>query len=147
MSLLLERQTSSSTEMVNDQEVCVVVKQSIFTLTITSQHRIDGEIVCELVYDNEEFRPVGFIAQKPMFYRINPITQNTINVECKLSVLSSKHEDLLFRVLVKQVIDGSVVASIYSKPIKSTSKADSHKKVKEEAKPKKNTKKAGTNSY
>ena len=49
--LTLERQTSSSVETIGDKEVCIVVKQSIFTLTITSQHRIDGEIQCELVYD------------------------------------------------------------------------------------------------
>ena len=42
--LTLERQTSNSIEHIGDKEVYIVVKQSIFTLTITSPHRIDGEL-------------------------------------------------------------------------------------------------------
>ncbi|ELP94863.1 hypothetical protein EIN_248770 [Entamoeba invadens IP1] len=130
MSLTLERQTSSSTETLNDKEICVVVKQSIFTLTITSPHRIDGTIECELVYDLEDLKPVGFVAQNPLSFKVQQITSNTINVECKLAVLSSQHEDLLFRVHVKLLMDDTLIDSIYSKPIKSTSKADSHRKPK-----------------
>ncbi|KAL7721793.1 CudA family protein [Entamoeba marina] len=128
MSLLLERQTSSSTEKIDNVDVCVVVKQSIFNLTITSPHRIDGEIECDLVYSVDNLRPVGYIAQKPLSYKVQKITSNTINVECKLTVLSSQHEDLLFRVQVKLIVEGSVVSTVYSNPIKSTSKADSNKK-------------------
>ena len=127
--LSLERQTSSSVEQIGDKEVCIVVKQSIFTLTITSPHRIDGTLLCELVYDIEDLIPVGYVSQNPLTYKINTITSNTINIECKLAVLSSKHEDLLFRVHVRLMNGNIPIASLYSKPIKSTSKADSHRKI------------------
>ncbi|BFU18972.1 hypothetical protein EHI8A_068060 [Entamoeba histolytica HM-1:IMSS-B] len=130
MLLTLERQTSSSTEFINEKEVCVVVKQSIFTLTITSPHRIDGTIDCELVYDMDDLKPVGYVSQNPLSFKVQQITSNTVNVECKLAVLSSQHEDLLFRVHVKLLLGDSVIGSIYSHPIKSTSKADSHRKTK-----------------
>ena len=128
--LTLERQTSSSIERIGEKEVYIVVKQSIFTLTITSPHRIDGELTCELVYDLEDFIPVGYVSQNPLSYKIITITSNTINIECKLAVLSSKHEDLLFRVHVKLTSGNVLLSSLYSHPIKSTSKADSHRKLK-----------------
>ncbi|KAL7712359.1 CudA family protein [Entamoeba marina] len=140
MTLVLERQTSSSTETLDNKQIYVVVKQSIFSLTITSPHRIDGDIDCELVYDTDDLSPVGYIAQTPLLFKVQQITSNTINIECKLTVLSSQHEDLLFKVLVKLVVDGAVVGTLYSEPIKSTSKADSHKKTTKKAtvtKPKK----------
>ena len=122
MTFTLEKQTGTILER-GEQESYIVVKQSIFTLTVSSSHRIDGNVECELVYDKTN-KPVEFISTQPITYKIIQITQNTINIDCKINVLSSSYEDSLFKVLVKLTVLDQVISSLLSNPIKVASKID-----------------------
>ncbi|KAL7715250.1 Uncharacterized protein QTN25_007177 [Entamoeba marina] len=128
--LFIEKQTSVMTEMERGKEVFVVVKQSNFVLTLCSpvQSLDMAEITCELLYDSQDMTPVSYINQAPIKYRALKATGNTLNIECKLNVLSSQHEDHFFVVKVNVVIDGKTIGDVFSAPIRSISKLDPQKK-------------------
>ena len=138
-ALYLEKQTSVMKEMVKGEEILVVVKQCNFVLTVSSQTEIleGAEVCCELLYDFPECKPVSYINQPPIKYKALQASDRSLNIECKLNVLSSKHEDHFFRVKVTVLIGGRNLGSILSSPIRSISKLDPHKK--EQMKKKKST--------
>ncbi|EDR21936.1 hypothetical protein EDI_236800 [Entamoeba dispar SAW760] len=129
-TLFIERQTSVMTEMVKGEEILVVVKQCNFVLTVTSNTKVleGAEICCELLYDSPELKPVSFINQPPIKYKALQASEHSLNVECKLNVLSSQHEDHFFRVKVTVLLEGKNIGDVLSSPIRSISKLDPHKK-------------------
>ncbi|ELP95149.1 hypothetical protein EIN_428950 [Entamoeba invadens IP1] len=129
-ALFIEKQTSVMTEMVKGEEILVVVKQCNFVLTISSTTLVleGAEICCELLYDSPELKPVSFINQPPIKYKALQANEHSLNVECKLNVLSSQHEDHFFRVKVTVLIADKPIGEVLSSPIRSISKLDPHKK-------------------
>ncbi|KAL7712257.1 Uncharacterized protein QTN25_010092 [Entamoeba marina] len=128
--LFIERQSSIMTEMIRGEEILVVVKQCNFVLTISSKnHVLDGaEVTCELLYDSKDMQPVSYINQPPIKYKALQANEHSINIECKLNVLSSQHEDHFFRVKVVVIINGETIGNVFSSPIRAISKLDPQKK-------------------
>ena len=128
--LFVERQTSVMTEPAKDEPVHVVVKQCNFVVAVSSRTRpLDrAEVACSLVYDEPQRRPVSFINQPPLKYRVAFASPTSFTVDCKVNVLSSQHEDHLFRVRVAVSCDGKPVGETFSHPIRAISKLDRHKK-------------------
>ena len=129
-SIYIEKQTSVMRENVKGEEILVVVKQCNFILTVSSQTEVlDGaEICCELLYDSPDFKPVSYINQPPIKYKALQASDKSLNIECKLNVLSSKHEDHFFRVKVTVLVGDRNIGSVLSSPIRCISKLDPHKK-------------------
>ncbi|BFU19698.1 hypothetical protein CL6EHI_087700 [Entamoeba histolytica] len=127
--VFLERQTCVMNEKVGKNEVYVVVKQTNFMLCLTSVEPIENaEVTCELLYDIPELKPVPYVSQKPISYKVQQVSNEAINIECKLNVLSSKHEDMLFKIRANVYNNGVVVGEVISYPIRCTSKIDGTKK-------------------
>ncbi|KAL7721381.1 C2 NT-type domain-containing protein [Entamoeba marina] len=117
-ALLLDRQTCVMTERVGVNEIYVVVKQTNFLLCLTSTQPIENaDVSCELLYDMVDLKPVSYVAQKPISYRTQQVSLDAINVECKLNVLSSQHEDMLFRIRVVVRDNGKVIGEVLSNTI------------------------------
>ncbi|ELP88877.1 hypothetical protein EIN_475790 [Entamoeba invadens IP1] len=130
--ILLERQTCVLTERVGTTEVYVVVKQTNFLLCLTSTDPIENaDVSCDLLYDMPDLKAVPYVAQKPITFRSQQVSPEAINVECKLNVLSSQHEDMLFRIRVVVSDKGKPVGEVISNPIRSTSKIDTNKKTRQ----------------
>ena len=114
------------------KEVHVVIKQSSFIVMISNDNISlkDCLVECILVYDNDDTNEVHYINQKPITSSTQITNQHRITCEIKISVLSSQHEDMLFKILFRITNDqGKVVGEIYSYPIRVISKADSKKKI------------------
>ena len=82
------------------KSIGVVVKQTTFSMAITSKciSLENTEIECNLVYDNDELTEVSYINQRPLTFNSFLNSNKTMNVEVKILVLSSQHEDMLFRI-------------------------------------------------
>lgn len=86
-----------------------------------------------LVYDCDGFKEVDFVKAKPLEFKATPNDQgNSLDCEIRIKVLSSHHEDQLFRVKIqgyhpisKEEIPG---LTLYSFPIKVISKPEQLKK-------------------
>lgn len=74
-------------------------------------------------------KEVHYINQKPISFTVTTTTQNTLSCDIRILVLSSQHEDMLFKVLFR-ITDqsGKEVARLYSAPLRVISKADGKKK-------------------
>ncbi|ELP86285.1 hypothetical protein EIN_114790 [Entamoeba invadens IP1] len=113
------------------KEVHVVIKQSSFIVVIVSEtHVLEGCTVdCTLVYDNVGLTEVHYINQKPISYTVQITSANTITCDIRILVLSSQHEDMLFKVLFKITSKtGEVLGNLFSFPLRVISKADGKKK-------------------
>ena len=126
----IESQSHVMTETVKGELIHVVVKQTNFLITLSSNitELNDAEVVCELLYDEPTPKPVNFINQPPLKYKTLQNTKNLITVECKLNVLSSKHEDHLFKVKITVILHDKVISELLSQPIKCISKLDPYKR-------------------
>ena len=118
------------------KNVGIVIKQSSFLVIIVSQrYPLDNcSVDCSLIYDNAELSEAHYINQKPISFNSQVNNNNTMNVELRISVLSSSHEDMLFR--VRFDIYNSMkekIATLYSGPLRVISKADSSKKKSKQA--------------
>ena len=130
-NVYLERQTCVMTEKNEGEEVYIVVKQTNFLLCLTSLIPLqNADVLCELYYDLPELKPVPYVTQKPIQHKFQQVSSEEINVECKLSVLSSKHEDMNFRIKCTVLNNGQFVGEIVSYPIRCASKIDQAKKAK-----------------
>lgn len=96
--------------------IFIVVKNSPFYFTIGSINKIDfNQIAFEafLYYDCEENKEVDFVKIKPLEFKSTPNENGQqLNVELRIKVLSSQHEDMLFKVkiqgfnpITKEIID------------------------------------------
>ena len=114
------------------KEVHVVIKQSSFII-ILSNDKIslkDCTIDCTLVYDNDSTNEVHYINQKPISFTTQVTNQHRVTCDIKIGVLSSQHEDMLFKILFRVMNDqGKLIGQLYSYPIRVISKADSKKKT------------------
>ena len=132
VSLLLVKQTSVAKQEITlakvQREVHVVVKNQAFLLQIELRGRPESEptfldypCTATLVYDTNDLKPVDSIKSTPLDYQItldsNP---SGAQVEVRISALSSKHENALFRVLLECHSKDSekLVALAVSEPIK-----------------------------
>ncbi|EKE37162.1 hypothetical protein ENUP19_0285G0015 [Entamoeba nuttalli] len=114
------------------KEVHVVIKQSSFIVSISSESIIlEGcNVDCSLVYDNDGLTEVHYINQKPISFTAQLSSPNRITCDVRILVLSSQHEDMLFKVIFKLTNKkGEQIATLHSFPIRVISKADGKKKV------------------
>lgn len=119
----------------------IVIKQSSFLVVIVSHHYPleNCDVDCSLIYDNAELSEAHYINQKPISFSSQVNSNNTMNVELRISVLSSSHEDMLFRVRFDIYnAKKEKIATLYSGPLKVISKADSKKKPKQSQSTKQN---------
>ena len=127
--IYLERQTCVMTERNGQEDVYIVVKQTNFLLCLTSRIPLQNtDIICELYYDIPERKPVPYVNQKPIQYKFQQVSSEEINVECKVSVLSSKHEDMNFKIKCIVLSNGEAVGEVFSHPIRCASKIDQDRK-------------------
>ena len=130
-TVYLERQTCVMTERTENEEVYIVVKQTNFLLCLTSMIPLqNADIQCELYYDLPTLKPVPYVNNKPILHKFQQVSPEEINVECKLTVLSSKHEDMNFRIKCIILNNGEVIGEVLSHPIRCASKIDQAKKAK-----------------
>jgi len=157
-SLFIKTQNSLCEEQVNGQDssVHVVVKNSPFVISLALQYDPTfpnslasiskyltnnqpdlGKMTfdCRLIYDAEgEEKEVDYVTNRPYLFKVNAVNGGTqADVELRLKVLSSQHEDLFFRVkfvaldpLTKCELGPSLTA--LSAPIKVISKPEQLKK-------------------
>jgi len=113
------------------KEVFVVAKNLPFLMEVGSSLSLhDVKLYARLYYDNDyvldfsELKPVDFVNQEPLKYRTFVSDQgDKATVELRIFVLSSQHEDSLFRVKIGMVdISSNTTYEITSAPIKCLSK-------------------------
>lgn len=113
------------------KEVYVVAKNLPFLMEVGSTLSLnDVKLYARLYYDNDyvqdfsELKPVDFVNQEPLKYRTFVSDQgDKATVELRIFVLSSQHEDSLFRVKVGMVdLNSNTTYEITSAPIKCLSK-------------------------
>jgi hypothetical protein len=120
--------------------VHIVVKNSPFHLqlgvTNSNKCRVDfNQIAFEafLLYDCDDLKEVDFVKVKPMEFKATPSENGQqLQVELRIKVLTSQHEDMLFRVkvqgfhpLTREELPG---ISVITPPIKVISKPEQLKK-------------------
>ncbi|ELP92147.1 hypothetical protein EIN_381040 [Entamoeba invadens IP1] len=130
--IYISRQTAARTQMVGTKEIYTVVKQCNFLIVLNSNlTALDtSDVECILLYDTIDNRPVPYVHCPPIKYKIQEMEEHILTVECKLTVLSSQHEDSLFKVKVILKKEGREIATLISCSIKCTSKLESKKKPK-----------------
>lgn len=149
MPLFILKQTSLSEDTVVDGGVSkvihTVVKNSPFAILVGQGPEgaagpittpfinfNDYTVNCVLIYDTSENKPVDFIKNEPICFK--PTVHNdgaTLHIEAKLKVLTSKHEDMNFKVLIKLLPLNPIITApleIASRPIKVISKPEQIKK-------------------
>lgn len=135
VTLELRRQDALGKEQYSknevQKEVCVVAKNLPFLMEVGSSLSLhDLKLYARLYYDNDyvldfsELKPVDFVNQEPLKYRTFVSDQgDKATVELRIFVLSSQHEDSLFRVKIGMVDTSSnTTYEITSAPIKCLSK-------------------------
>ncbi|EKE42938.1 hypothetical protein ENUP19_0284G0053 [Entamoeba nuttalli] len=113
------------------KNVGVVIKQSAFLVVITSRTSSleNCSVDCTLLYDNPDMSAVHFINQKPITFNSQVSDHNSMNVELRILVLSSQHEDMLFRIKFDLYnSQREKIETLYSEPLRVISKADGGKK-------------------
>jgi hypothetical protein len=123
----------------------VVIKNSPFVVTIgqevafgTGARPLDFAeyaVDCTLLYDTDANKMVDYVHNKPVEFKAAPADRGTqLQLELRIKVLTSQHEDMFFRVLV-QLFDRATktpVPDLYVRtmPIKVISKPEQAKKRK-----------------
>jgi hypothetical protein len=142
--LVIVKHKTHSEEMVSrnglQRLVHIVVKNSPFHLqlgvTNSSKCRLDfNQVAFEafLLYDCDDLKDVDFVKVKPMDFKSTPSENGQqLQVELRIKVLTSQHEDMLFRVkiqgfhpLTREELPG---LSVITPPIKVISKPEQLKK-------------------
>jgi hypothetical protein len=122
--------------------VYVVVKNSPFHLEIycTDLTPIDYNNIrfdATVVYDAEGDRQVDYVKEEPMSFRLVDMERDRFKLEVRIKILTSQHEDMLFRVrlLGIDVKSGLPIPSmtVLSAPIKVISKKDTKRHTKRKA--------------
>jgi len=102
-----------------------VVKEKQFVIIISSKFDLrTTQLTCKLVYDYDDvqLREVPCTRNSPIEYKAFLDSQGTrATVELKIKVLTSQHEDMLFRVLI-QSVGTPELHTIVSHPIRVVSK-------------------------
>jgi len=118
------------------KEVHVVVKNIAFTMDVEAQglDLLKANMSAKLIYDydkdNDPRVEVSYVKNEPLDYRVNLFDNGAkAIVEIKIKVLTSQHEDMLFRVQLCAVDSAtSEQLEVTSKPIKVISKLTHVKK-------------------
>ena len=124
--IYIENQTCPKIQKNEDRDIYLVVKQNSFYILLKSIGIELNECVihCSLVYDTEEMEEVPYLNTSPLKYTIHLVSNNSIKIENKISILSSKHEDMLFKIKISIKMNMKEIAVLFSHPIKVTSKLD-----------------------
>lgn len=125
-TLSVEKQISNGKE----NPFFVVVKNTPFLIVVSSKEGDDFrkiKISANLLYDCEPTREVQLIRSSPLEY-VSHLSANgeEITIEARIHVLTSQHEDSLFRVCVK-----FGEKELTTEPLKVISKADTTRKSKD----------------
>jgi len=120
------------------KQVHVVVKNLTFPIELSSTFDLSkANMVARLLYDfdkeDEEKTLVPFVKSEPLDYKVNVLDGGLkASVELKIKVLTSQHEDMLFRVhFVATDPETRQELHVFSQPIKVISKVTQVKKGKE----------------
>jgi len=111
-SLTITKHKAHSEEITSkngiQKKVHIIIKNSPYHLTLTVVHglpKVDfGKVAFEafLLYDTESMKEVDYVKVKPMDFKYTPIDSGLqLEVELRFKVLSSQHEDMLFRVKIQ----------------------------------------------
>eukprot|EP01107_Rhizomastix_libera_P018440 TRINITY_DN955_c1_g1_i2.p1 TRINITY_DN955_c1_g1~~TRINITY_DN955_c1_g1_i2.p1 ORF type:complete len:404 (+),score=133.96 TRINITY_DN955_c1_g1_i2:40-1251(+) len=102
------RQHCTHEELHSGVSVAVVIKGSPFSVIVAnapslySSHSIGVE--CSLLYDSPDNKMVDYVRVRPLDFKIVNCDQpNCIAIEMKIKVLTSQHEDMLFRVAIQAI--------------------------------------------
>eukprot|EP00727_Mastigamoeba_balamuthi_P002078 m51a1_g11868 hypothetical protein (401) ;mRNA; r:531046-532502 len=114
------------------REVRIVVKNQTFLveLSVSPGCTIDLSRACvsaELLYDCAGLKPVAYVRQRPLEYFTSSATHGECVVELRAKVLTSQHEDSLFRIRFTAMDSTAMVsADVISDPVRSISKAETN---------------------
>ena len=151
MPLFILKQTSLSEDVIIDDGVSkvihTVVKNSPFIVLIGQRPDSSDAssapsakfisfnnyaVNCILLYDTSENKPVDFIKNEPICFKPSVLNNGAaLQVEAKLKVLTSKHEDMHFKILIKLLPLNPAAGpqlEVVSRPIKVISKPEQVKK-------------------
>jgi len=116
------------------KEVCVVAKGLAFSIDVTSSN-IDfhnARLFGKLYYDSddEDFKPIELPKSDPLTYKVFiATTGDRATIECRIYVLTSQHENALFRVKIGAHV-GAQTVELFSEPIRVLSKPSQIQKEK-----------------
>jgi hypothetical protein len=120
--------------------VCVVVKTHVFRIELAGAdgQSIPGDLdwTAELAYDGEEHprKMVPVVKASPVSAVQKPGAAGLVCFACKLTVLTSQHEGLFFRILFRgENPNSGAVVEAESRPIRVISKPESSNKKKRAA--------------
>lgn len=105
----------------------VVIKKAACTAEVAASFDLrKATLTAQLLYDTQPPKPVDYVHKPPLeaFVHISENGQSA-RVESHISVLTSQHEDSLFRVRLTAITPDSTITDALSPPIKVISKADS----------------------
>jgi hypothetical protein len=117
------------------KEVHIVVKNVVFLVEVTSNVDLSkSHIEAKLLYDfdreEDQKLEVSYVKNEPLEYKVNILDSGTkATIELRIKVLTSQHEDMLFRVQLKGIdpLSGREFET-YTQPIKVISKLTQLKK-------------------
>ncbi|PRP78417.1 hypothetical protein PROFUN_13721 [Planoprotostelium fungivorum] len=132
------------------KQVHVVVKNIVFNLDIASNFDLSrANLDAKLVYDwdkeDTETVEVSYVKSEPMDYKINIFDTYKAVAELRVKVLSSQHEDMLFRVRITATdskYNPTSQCTVVTQPIKVISKVTQRR----DSETKKMTQSSGVNS-
>jgi hypothetical protein len=99
-----------------------------FTLDVSSENinLHNARLYAKLYYDSdfdEDFKPVDYVKVEPMTYKVFiSAGGDRATIECRIFVLTSQHEDSLFRVKAGCVFGSNPALEVTSEPIRVVSK-------------------------
>jgi len=109
-TLVLIKQNSPSVEKItkngHQKEVHVVIKNSPFVIHLgTNNNSVDFNHVAfdaTLLYDVDGEKGVDFVKDRPVQFKALPTEKgDQVNVELRIKVLTSQHEDMFFKVRIQ----------------------------------------------
>jgi len=109
------------------KQVHVVVKNLVFMVEIEApidltKSTIEAKLLYDFDTDRSQKVEVSFVKNEPLDYKINiGESGQKATVELRIKVLTSQHEDMLFRVRIAAIIDGQAY-ECHTQPIKVISK-------------------------
>jgi len=122
----LAREKFSRNEVQKDTHV--VAKGLPFTLDVSSENvnLHNARLYAKLFYDSDfddDFKSVDYVKSEPMTYKVFISTGgDRATIECRIFVLTSQHEDSLFRVKAGCVFGNNAAVEVTSEPIRVVSK-------------------------
>lgn len=112
----------------DDGNVYLVIKNATSVAEVVASFDMNkATLTAQLMYDIVPPKQVDYVRKPPLesFVHISELDSREARIESQISVLTSQHEDSLFRIRFTAITPESTIVDALSPPIKVISKADS----------------------